>query len=359
MIKYFFILIIFANNLFAQNEKRYFYFGRDYGSEAMFNPLAVIINGGFDILQASTHTRELKSMAIATGAKNVWENISDPFPRIKKFGWNNFLSQEVLPLQFDVKKAQWFPNYSLHFLFGGMNFRTNYEWFIDKNYSHPWAWASLTYGTYHFLNEAVENDRYKGVNVDPIADLLIFNIGGAALFLNDDVADFFSSTVQISDWSSMAAINPTFMTLENHGQNFLLRYQPSFWDSISIFTYWGDHGLVGLSIPKNFEEKISFGGGVVTRQVRDKVDKKTGVRSLYVDFGWIAGVFYDRNNSLMASLVLSNRINEKLKLNIYPGVITFKDWSPGIFFNVGNRNQIIFGLNITSSPIGLAYRNHL
>ena len=54
----------------------------------------------------------------------------------------------------------------------------------------------------------------------------------------------------------MAAINPNFMTLENHGQNFLLRYQPSFWDSISIFTYWGDHGLVGLSIPKNFEEKF-------------------------------------------------------------------------------------------------------
>ena len=357
MKKYFFVLFLFSVGLLAQ-EKNYFYFGRDYGSDAMFNPIGVIINGGFDILQASTHTRDVSFLRIGKGFKNVWRNISNPVPQIEKYGWNKFISHEVFPTSLDIKKAQWFPNYTLHFIGGGLEYRANYEWFRHNNFSYPWVWSAATNTTYHLLNEAVENDFYQGVNVDPIADILIFNLGGAALFTNDKVAEFFSSTIQMADWSAIPAYNPVFKTLENHGQNFVAKYRPKQWDSTSIFTYWGDLGLVGLSLDKKNNEAISFGAGLVTRQFR-LVDANNGTRTLTVEFGWIAGMFYDRNNSLLGSLILSNRINEKVKLNIYPGVINFKGFSPGLFINIGSHNQLIFGIAVSKIPLGLTYRNHL
>ncbi|MFA6541554.1 MAG: hypothetical protein WCT99_08120, partial [Bacteroidota bacterium] len=40
-------------------EKYFFYSGKDFGSESLYNPGSLIINGGFDILQSATHSRDL------------------------------------------------------------------------------------------------------------------------------------------------------------------------------------------------------------------------------------------------------------------------------------------------------------
>ena len=61
--------------------------------------------------------------------------------------------------------------------------------------------------------------------------------------------------------------------------------------------------------------------------------------------GLIGGVFYDRENSLLASLIVSDRINEKVKLNIYPGVIHLGPVSPGLFVSLGKGDQLIAGID--------------
>ncbi len=81
----------------------------------------------------------------------------------------------------------------------------------------------LSLTAYHTLNEIVENNRYRGVNVDPIADMLIFNPLGVMLFSSDRVARFFSETLHLRNGSFFPTINPALGTLENNGQNFAIK----------------------------------------------------------------------------------------------------------------------------------------
>ena len=56
---------------FAQNSDeglhQYFYHGITYGSQAEYNPISYIINGGFDILQTENQSRNLSAIKYLTG----------------------------------------------------------------------------------------------------------------------------------------------------------------------------------------------------------------------------------------------------------------------------------------------------
>lgn len=351
------VIIALCEIAFSQ-EQYYFYKGKQFGSESLINPGSLIVNAGFDILQSATHSRQLSTIKFGIGARNVYENLSDPFTQINKFGWDKFIGQEVFPTSLSIEKAQWFPNYTLHFIGGGVDTRMMYEWYVFHNVPYPSIWTGLTVATYHFVNEAVENDEFVGPNVDPIADIYIFNLTGALLFTSDAVAEFFSKTLNMTTWSSQPAWNPEFNTLENHGHYYIMKYKLPFTESTSLFYQFGDNGLVGLSFLQANDESITFAIGGTQKQLR-VVDVTNGARTITVDLGWMAGMYYDRENSLLASLLISNRINENVRVNLYPGVVNFFGLSPGFFASIGSRNQLIAGFSIQYSPIGLAYRNKL
>ena len=345
--------------LFSQenaSHKNYFYNGKDFGSEAMFNPLSSIINSGFDILQSATHSRNLSTIKFGTGAKNLWENLKDPIPQINKFGWERFISQEIFPLSFTIDKAQYFPNYTLHLIGGGMEYRAMNEWYEYHHVPFAPLFTALSFATAHFVNEAVENDAYVGPNVDPIADMYVFDLGGALLFSSDAVCEFFSKQVQLTDWSGQVSYNPRFNTIENNGQNFVMKIPIPYLDRTKIFYYFGDSGLLGLSFLQKDNTCFSAGAGLVAKALRE-VDNRNGARTISLELGWIAGLFYDKDNSLLTSLIVSDRINEKVKLNIYPGVFHVGEISPGMFASIGNGNQFIAGITVRYSPVGIAYRN--
>jgi hypothetical protein len=348
--------LIAAPQLSAQQQEPYFYRGLTYGSESLYNPASLIINGGFDILQSATHSRNLSTIKFGTGAKNLWNNLKDPFTQINKYGWHRFLGNEVIPMSLKIDQAQYFPNYTLHLIGGGMESRMIHEWYVAHDVPLPSLFSGLTIAAYHFVNETVENDKYVGPNVDPISDVYIFDIGGVILFSSDAVAEFFSKTLQLNDWSGQIAYNPRFNTIENHGQNFVIKYKLPFVDKTSLFYYFGDSGMLGLSFHRDNHECLSVGGGFVAKSLRN-VDSTNGARTISIDMGLIGGVFYDRENSLLASLVVSDRINEKVKLNIYPGVIHIGPVSPGLFVSLGKGDQLITGVSIRYSPAGIAYRS--
>ena len=352
----FLIFLTTVATIAVHAQERYFYSGKTYGSEAMYNPLSVIINGGYDVLQAATRSRSMDSIPYKTGFNNVWRNISNPFPQIEKFGWSRFIGQEVFPTSLRIDKAQFFPNYTLHLIGGGMEYRATREWYDVHGAPSPTLCALGTMVAYHLLNETVENDSYIGPNVDPIADMLIFDPAGIILFMSDDVAAFFSRTLHLTDWSGQAAYGPQYNTLENQGQNFVMKYALPFAPATSIFYHFGDSGMLGLSFARKDGTAISASGGVATKQIR-VVDVRNGTRTVSVSLGWIAGIFFDRENSLLASLILSNRVNEAMKLNIYPGVIDCGSFSPGVFCGLGSRGQFTAGVAIRYSPIGLSFRS--
>src|SRR4030043_2214634 len=57
----------------------YYYHGRNYGSEAIYNPVIIIMNGGFGILQISNRSNRIADINFANGWKNVTYNLSHPF----------------------------------------------------------------------------------------------------------------------------------------------------------------------------------------------------------------------------------------------------------------------------------------
>jgi len=358
MTRWFTLLFLFcpASSLLLSQDQYYFYHGLDYGSESTINPGSIIINAGFDILQSATHSRVLSTMKLGTGFYNVWENVKNPFVPIKDYGWGRFLGQEVFPTSLSLDRAQYFPNYTLHLVGGGMDSRMMYEWFKYYEVPYPTLMAGLTIATYHFVNEAAENDKFVGPNVDPLADLYIFDIGGVILFSSDAVKEFFSTTLNMTAWPGQPAWNPRFNTIENQGQYYVIRYHLPFTERTSLFYHFGDNGMLGLSFKQNNDESISVGGGFAARELR-VVDSRNGTRTESVTLGWIAGIFWDRSNSLLMSFMASDRVNEKEVFNVYPGMVSIYGFKPGMFVSLGGANQVVAGITMRYFPFGIAYRS--
>ena len=346
-------LLSWQQNAFTQEKKTYFYHKYDFGSEAIFNPVTIILNGGYGIFQLGNNNRKLLSVDYRRGWQNVWQNISHPFEAINSFGWKNFIRTEIMPTTMVPRSSQYWPNYQNHLIGGGMTFRAFREWFDLHDYPHSGWLAFSAVMIYHTLNEVVENNTYRGVNVDPIADMLIFNPLGILLFSSDAVAGFFGEKLQLRDWSFFPAINPYEKTIENNGQNFAIKIRLSQRSPWSLFYSFGLNGILGLSYRWPSGKSVSFGGGLLARGLRS-VDRDDEIRAQTVDLVWNVGIFYDKQGSLMASLLLSGNRTYKMRATFYPGLVKFFKLSPGLFAALGEKNDLIFGIHFPAFPIGLA-----
>jgi hypothetical protein len=57
------------------------------------------------------------------------------------------------------------------------------------------------------------------------------------------------------------------------------------------------------------------------------------------------GMFYDRNNSLLASFVMSGLREQFIMADIYPGIIKMGNFSPGIWTVIGRNGRTTFGIS--------------
>ena len=296
--------------------------------------------------------RNLKKFPFADGAKNVLKNISNPFTVIKHYGWKNFLNDQVLPLSLNKKNGQFFPNYTLHLIGGGMEFAATEEWYKYNNIPVPGLMSFLTMAAYHLINETVENDRYIGEDVDPIADIYIFDLGGIILFTSDNVREFFSKTLNLSDWSLQPSFSLRNGELHNNGQFFSMKWKLPFSERWHLFYYFGTNGVGGLSYKFEDGSAISFGAGLAASDlimVDNKRNKKT--LGLVGNFG----LFFDRNNSLLAGLSVTIKTDYMVNLNIYPGVIKIGNFSPGFWASYNQNGNVIYGISAAWLPVGAAY----
>ena len=187
---------LLAHNGFSQERKYYFYHPEiNYGSELSFDPVTMFLNGSLDILRNGSHenngeSKDIFKLDYKTGIKNVWDNIRDPLKHINRFGWKNFITTEIFPIGTSKEKAHYIPNYSHHVIGAGMLYVKTAEWFDYHGFNHPYLYSILTATAYQYMNEVIENNHYVGSNVDPIADLLIFNPLGYFLFSFDSVKVF-------------------------------------------------------------------------------------------------------------------------------------------------------------------------
>ena len=155
------------------------------------------------------------------------------------------------------------------------------EYFTYHKYKNPAFFAILSYWSYHFCNEIVENWGRARVSVDAVSDLYIFDLAGMFLFMPKKVRHFFSRKLNLADWSMQPVFSTQEDLLENNGQYFSLKWKLPFnrnkhWH---LFYYWGLNFVAGLSYKFNHGYAISFGGGIRTKNVvvQDKSAHKTSI----------------------------------------------------------------------------------
>lgn len=334
----------------AQSKPYYFYQGRTFGSEATFNPVTKLLQGGFYILDTDNRSNNPFVIKYEVGLRNVAWNLFHPFDAIQDFGWNRFLSTEVFPNP-RRRTAQWVPNYFGHILGEGMTFRATEEWYRYHGYRYETALALTTTLLETLLNEVVENGAYRGTNVDPIADVYLFNPLGILLFRSDKVAAFFSRTLHMAYWPRQLMLDPFSGTLENVGHDFVFKYPVS--RSLALFASYGTHSLAGLTFRQTPSYSLSIAAGVMAKEL---VDAAPGLpsRSLTATIVPAIGFYYDRENSLLFSTVLAPRKDDKMSINVYPGVFRVGGISPGIAVAFGGLRGLSLGVDLRGVPLGVA-----
>jgi hypothetical protein len=352
------MLACFLVNFAVADEARpfRFYHGLNYGSQAVYNPLAFIINSGYGILQYPNLSRDVFGIPYATGIRNVMRNLVDPLPAIREYGWSKFLSDEIYPGSLKRENGQYWSNYTNHLIGGGMNYVEACEWYRYHGFDNPKLLGLATIVVSHALNETVENGSYTGRNVDPIADVYVFNPLGIVFFSIDGVQEFFAQTLNMASWHAQPTLDFGTRTLENHGQNYSIKYPVPFARRISLFYYWGMNGLLGGSYRTNATDNVSVGAGMRAGRLYENPDHDLNARKMMADLTWNVGFFYDRNNSLLASLMLSGMDDYRIHANVYPGIIRLGRFSPGLFCAIGARREVISGLSVSVLPVGVATR---
>lgn len=346
-------MLVFAAAVNAQAQKYYFYNPKnDFGSDAFYSPLSMMINGSYDILRNGAHSKDAFNQPYFIGMRNVWQNISNPFYNISQYGWGRFSHEELFNLSFNSKEAQFVPNFSDHTIGEGMLYAKTAEWYDYHGYRYPYLWSFITTSAYQFMNETVENGDYRGTSVDCISDMLIYNTAGFILFSTDAVKEFFSSTLPLYDWSLQPVIDPSSGHLFNAGEQFVIKHGLPFSPRYSAFVYWGIHAIVGLSYAYDDENNLSVGVGQVVNRVNE--NRYKGLRFLTPSLDGALAIFYDRNNSLMSSILISGPRVPNAQINVYPGLVKLGWIEPGMYLAFGQWDKFVFGITFAHIPVGIA-----
>jgi len=333
----------------------YFYRGLPYGSDRAFNPATELVNGAFGFLQISSNWTTLDRIDWGNGLDVTWRSISHPVGTVGAYGWGEFVTSEALPGKLRWSNLQYVPNYHLHLIGGGARNRAFVEWYGAHGFAHPWAMAAMTTVVHSFAVETVEHQAARAATVDPVADMLIFDPGGILLFTSDRVAHFFSHTLNLSIWSTQPMYNPVLNTMENAGQNYGLHYFFSDNHRVGLFQYWGMSDLVGITVrnPSGLDWSVGVGGSVAELNEESRGD---GMSAFYARMAWDAGAFLHRNGSLLASIHVSQSWTQRLRVNVFPGVVSWHGVSPGIYLGVRD-GAVIVGMSAGGLPVGLAGSN--
>ena len=348
------LTIISSSCLYAQKNDDYYFYNPNinYGSDANFNPFSLLINGAYDMMRVNRSNKSITNPSYKLGMKNLNDNLLHPFYNINYLGYGNFFRQEIFDYTFsDMTAASYLPNYALHVLGNGMEYAKLAEWYDYHNVSHPHLLSFITTVSYQYINEVMENSSYQGTNVDPIADMLIFNPAGIILFSTNPIKKLFSEKIPIYSWPLQSMLNPSNLYMENTGQQYASKLQVGKNQNFSLFFNWGLSAVFGVSYKLTTENNISIGVGSFMNNLIKEEYKNNRFISGYIDYA--IGIYYDKNNSLLASTLITGPKAYNIRINLYPNIINIKGIKPGIFIGIGEMDNFTIGINIAPIPIGI------
>lgn len=327
----------------ARPRGRRFYTGLAFGSESQFNPISELVNEGFNDLVIESSDMRLSTQPWGTAWTNLAHNLTHVRGAFRQYGVRRAVRNELLPLTgFDG--GQWFPNYTDHLIGNGMVSVRLEEWFRQHRYPAPLALSVVTMMTAHLTNEIIERPRHW--SVDPLADLLVFDPLGMVLFRADVVQRAFSGGLTLTNWAGQPMLVAPNGRLDNASEEFKFTFSLPRTSRVKGFVMTGLNVLGGLTYTTPGGRALSLGVGRGS-DVAAITDSSSDVRT--VRLGPRAGLFLDREGSLLASLVFDGSRNGLMTLNLYPGMVRIGGVSPGVWLDV-RRNGLRVGL---AAPFGL------
>ncbi len=357
VIPFYLLILLCLHQLNAQEiqEKKYYFFRPEntFGSESQINPISVFLNGGYDMMRNGGHHKRILKWDYSGDGAHVWRNIRDPIGNIRKFGWNEFVHQEIFNFTIGVKNAEFLPNIGGHTVGNGMHYAKLAEYLDHRNVPLPYLWSGVTTVAYQVMNEVIEADGYRGINVDLVADIYLFNMAGIAIFSTEWGKRFFSETLPVNEWSPQPIIEPFTGNLQNAGQQYYVRKKFPFLGDFSPFMYYGVYTIFGTSYAYDPQNNITVGAGRVVNKLRD--GRLRGFRKIDPQLDGTAGIFWDKNSSLMASVLFTGPGLYNMQVNLYPGVISIGGFSPGFYLGVGEWDGFVLGMTFSEFPVGIGY----
>lgn len=316
---------------------RLLYRGLPYGSDAYVSPFTIILNKGFDIFQLRHHPRDVWTFPYHIGWKHsIIEAFTRPGPSIERFGWKRFVRIELLPLGFSIEEGNWVANYAEHLLVGGLTMRMLDEWNRAHGVPFPRATAMATTYLASIFNEITETRNLGEITAGGVADIVVFDLAAITLFHWDQPTRFFARTLQAADWSNQASFTFPNRQLQNNGQYMSLKV-PIGLERTRLFIRGGMGAQFGISrkVGDANHFSVGVGGDTEVREV-DASGHET------VKFAPSAGVFWDRDNSLLWSVQMSPAEN-LVAVNVFPGVLGGPLRQAGVWAVLTRRNELRFG----------------
>jgi hypothetical protein len=327
----------------ARAHTRRFYQSSPYGSEAQFNPVSLIVNGGYDQLRTGQN-RRIFEYPYRASFNAVWHSLTHPDAVIRHYGVNRWLRNEVFPLSAKGEGGgQWYPNYHLHLFGAGATYVETVEWFEQHGTAHPELAAGATVYAWHLLTEVVENGDHCCEDEDGLTDLALFDAASIVLWNQEWVRRQFGRTVEFKSWMGQPSLSAPRETLENAYMMAMLRIAipgATNWRAINTF---GNAFLFGVSrrIGADYWLSPTLGFDPADNPI---IDPATGAKTVTLKPN--AGLFLDRNGSLLISVISKGGSTNGATVNIYP----FWRAMPGLWYQRATGGGARFGL---VSPVGL------
>lgn len=339
-----FVLISVCCITFKVHSSEPYYQPRSYGSDSLYSPFSNFLSYSFDTLQLRDN---FSTDNFSGNTQTVLDHLGDPGQAIdNEGGFNRFINRQIFPVDSEYSNESYaaLPNYGLHLLGGGMVYRKDLEWFRAHDYEYAATSAIVLAMTAEFIQEVLE--KKTTTDDDEVADIYIFRPLGILLFHNDAVADFVMDYLDPAIWPSLQVYDLTKDQINNAGIHYIYRPTFEFYET-RFFIYTGLNNMLGLSHRLNKQDYFTWSIGQSTQRVDLSLDKQAELKTS-------AGVFYDRNKSLLASLVVNDSGGNRFRINWYPsnesivGKLGYflsqhrdEEWSAGVVY------KIQFGIGVT------------
>ena len=328
------LFLFLSSYALVANESRIYSKQRD----SSWFPLTYVITGSFDVIQNPYWFNQKNASA---KYEEVWKRIRDPHHNIKRDGgYDQFFRDEFF-------SSRVIPNIALHFMGGAHDTLWLTEYFRDKNYPLPKAFAFLITYLAHIGNEAFETSSDQISSHDHIADIYFFDLAAFYAASNPAVMNFLLDDLQMKAWHFHPMYDVKSDDIFNAGLNYVIRPKILQIKATQLrpMVFFGMQNMLGLSYDYDKSQTFSMAMGLsLTDPLRQKGR-------------FVTALFHENENEIEAALLLNGSENMRIRLNLYENLfyrIVDRAWKFNLVIGQKKSDDIAIGLS-WNMPLGIGF----